>query len=466
MQMTTQSNPCTWYRVIHSLFHHTQQPWRLPADLQHFKRVTMTTPSCSNNNKNKQNAVIMGRKTWDSLPQSFRPLPGRINVVLSRTAAASNFSTTANGNNNNDKNVLWASSLDQAVQLLEEQHNENNNNNNNISLGDIFIIGGGQVYEQAIHGNHEHFRVRKVIYTQVEELSSSSSLEQQQPPPNSSSMSVWADKKFDAFFPELNPAEWTKQPFYHHAQDKDNQENNASGINDDSSSSSSSGGIDTKAGLRYRFWEYNRIRNRQEEQYLDLCRAILGPTGIRRGDRTGTGTLSHFGTQMRFDLRGGVLPLLTTKRTFWRGVAEELLWFIAGNTNANDLAARDIHIWDGNGSRAFLDARGLTSREQGDLGPVYGFQWRHFGAKYVDMHTDYTGQGVDQLADCIDKIKNNPEDRRIIMSAWNPADLDLMALPPCHMFCQFYVSAAAVETRKWQKKVSWESRERILYSLA
>lgn len=110
-----------------------------------------------------------------------------------------------------------------------------------------------------------------------------------------------------------------------------------------------------------------------------------------------------------------------------------------GNTNANDLAAKNIHIWDGNGSREFLDQRGLSHREVGDLGPVYGFQWRHFGAKYVDMHTDYTGQGVDQLAECIDKIKNSPEDRRIIMSAWNPADLDLMALPPCHMFCQFYV---------------------------
>ena len=103
------------------------------------------------------------------------------------------------------------------------------------------------------------------------------------------------------------------------------------------------------------------------------------------------------------------------------------------------MAEKDIHIWDGNGSREFLDRRGLSHREAGDLGPVYGFQWRHFGAKYVDMHTDYSGQGVDQLADCIDKIINNPEDRRIIMSAWNPADLEEMALPPCHMFCQFYV---------------------------
>jgi dihydrofolate reductase/thymidylate synthase len=110
-----------------------------------------------------------------------------------------------------------------------------------------------------------------------------------------------------------------------------------------------------------------------------------------------------------------------------------------GNTNANDLAAKDIRIWDGNGSRDFLDSRGLGHREVGDLGPVYGFQWRHFGATYGTMHDDYTGKGVDQLAECIDKIKNNPEDRRIILSAWNPADLELMALPPCHMFCQFYV---------------------------
>lgn len=103
------------------------------------------------------------------------------------------------------------------------------------------------------------------------------------------------------------------------------------------------------------------------------------------------------------------------------------------------MAEKDIHIWDGNGSREFLDSRGLGHREEGDLGPVYGFQWRHFGAQYKTMHDDYSGQGVDQLAECIDKIKNNPEDRRIIMSAWNPAALSEMALPPCHMFCQFYV---------------------------
>jgi dihydrofolate reductase/thymidylate synthase len=189
--------------------------------------------------------------------------------------------------------------------------------------------------------------------------------------------------------------------------------------------------------LTYQFLTYTRD-NKEEKQYLDLIRTIMHK-GIQRGDRTGTGTLSQFGAQMRFSLRDGQLPLLTTKRTFWRGVAEELLWFVSGSTNANVLAQKDIHIWDGNGSQEFLQSRGLGHREPGDLGPVYGFQWRHFGAKYQDMHTDYTGQGVDQLKDCIQKIIQNPEDRRIIMSAWNPADLNEMALPPCHMFCQFYV---------------------------
>jgi dihydrofolate reductase/thymidylate synthase len=100
---------------------------------------------------------------------------------------------------------------------------------------------------------------------------------------------------------------------------------------------------------------------------------------------------------------------------------------------------KDIHIWDGNGSKDFLTKLGLGHREEGDLGPVYGFQWRHFGAEYTDMHADYTGKGVDQLAQVIHTIKTNPNDRRIVLTAWNPADLGIMALPPCHMFCQFYV---------------------------
>ncbi|KAG5945326.1 Thymidylate synthase [Claviceps monticola] len=184
-------------------------------------------------------------------------------------------------------------------------------------------------------------------------------------------------------------------------------------------------------------------KRHEEYQYLDLIREILDE-GEVRPDRTGTGTISIFAPRpLKFSLnRDGVpiLPLLTTKRVFLRAVIAELLWFIEANTSSLALSNAGVKIWDGNGSREFLDNLGLTHREVGDLGPVYGFQWRHFGAEYVDAKTDYSGKGVDQLADVIDKIKNKPYDRRIIMSAWNARDLHLMALPPCHVFAQFYVS--------------------------
>ncbi|KAF2002310.1 thymidylate synthase [Amniculicola lignicola CBS 123094] len=188
----------------------------------------------------------------------------------------------------------------------------------------------------------------------------------------------------------------------------------------------------------------------EEYQYLDLIRDILRD-GEHRPDRTGTGTYSIFApSQMKFTLSRPstnpsqppelILPLLTTKRVFLRAVVGELLWFIEGCTSSKPLSEAGIKIWDGNGSRAFLDNVGLAHHEEGDLGPVYGFQWRHFGAEYKGCDADYTGQGVDQLAEVIDKLKNKPYDRRIILSAWNPADLKKMALPPCHMFAQFYVS--------------------------
>ncbi|KAF1811978.1 thymidylate synthase [Eremomyces bilateralis CBS 781.70] len=187
----------------------------------------------------------------------------------------------------------------------------------------------------------------------------------------------------------------------------------------------------------------------EEYQYLDLIREIL-ERGEHRPDRTGTGTYSIFAPpQLRFSLSKPsadpssptlLLPLLTTKRVFLRAVIAELLWFVSGATSSKPLSDQGVKIWDGNGSRAFLDSVGLSHREEGDLGPVYGFQWRHFGAEYKDARTDYTGQGVDQLAEVIHKLKNTPYDRRIILSAWNPADLKKMALPPCHMFAQFYVS--------------------------
>ena len=154
-------------------------------------------------------------------------------------------------------------------------------------------------------------------------------------------------------------------------------------------------------------------KNHDELQYLNLIQRIID-NGNAKGDRTGTGTMSLFGAQMRFDLRDGTFPLLTTKKVFWRGIAEELFWqqiqiylaehhknhfniffflhrFIRGSTDAKELQEKNVRIWDANGSRAFLDNLGFTDREEGDLGPVYGFQWRHFGAEYVDTKADYSG---------------------------------------------------------------------------
>ncbi|KAI9437433.1 thymidylate synthase [Lactarius indigo] len=149
-------------------------------------------------------------------------------------------------------------------------------------------------------------------------------------------------------------------------------------------------------------------------------------------DRTGTGTISLFAPpSLRFSLADSTLPLITTKKTFLRGIIEELLWFVKGKTDSTLLSQKGVKIWDGNGSKEFLEKRGLGHRRAGDLGPVYGFQWRHFGAEY----------GVDQLREVIRKIIEDPADRRIILSAWNPAgsvNIPLMALPPCHMMCQFY----------------------------
>ncbi|KAK5781293.1 thymidylate synthase PWA37_004726 [Arxiozyma heterogenica] len=180
--------------------------------------------------------------------------------------------------------------------------------------------------------------------------------------------------------------------------------------------------------------------NKEEDQYLQLCQRII-EEGEFRPDRTGTGTYSLFAPpQLRFDLSNGKFPLLTTKKVFTKGIILELLWFIAGCTDGNKLSEQGVKIWDGNGSREYLDKLGLTDRKVGDLGPIYGFQWRHFGAKYKTCDDDYSGQGVDQLKDVIWKLKNNPYDRRIIMSAWNPPDFPQMALPPCHVFSQFYVN--------------------------
>ena len=189
----------------------------------------------------------------------------------------------------------------------------------------------------------------------------------------------------------------------------------------------------------------------EEYQYLNHVRNIINQTSPLRYDRTHTGTLSTFGLTMKFNLRNNQFPLLTTRKLFFKGIVEELLWFISGNTNGKTLKEKGVKIWDANGSRSYLDSIGLKDREVDDLGPVYGFQWRHFGAEYKDIHTNYQGQGIDQLANIINTIKTNPNDRRMILTAWNPTDLNKMALPPCHLLCQFYVNNGELSCQLYQR---------------
>ncbi len=194
------------------------------------------------------------------------------------------------------------------------------------------------------------------------------------------------------------------------------------------------------------------------KQYLDLCKKILNE-GHWKDDRTGTGTYSIFGYQMRFDLQKG-FPLLTTKKVFLRGIIHELLWFINGDTNIKYLVDNNVHIWDDWAYKNYTlskDYKGETIEEfaeliknadkdssfvktYGELGPVYGRQWRNFNE-----------QGVDQLENLINQIKTNPSSRRLIISAWNPCEVDQMALPPCHSFMQFYVNEGKLSCQLYQR---------------
>jgi thymidylate synthase len=177
----------------------------------------------------------------------------------------------------------------------------------------------------------------------------------------------------------------------------------------------------------------------EEQQYLDLIRTIIEQGSDEKG-RNGNVRV-HIGASMRFSLKDNKIPFLTTKRLAWKTCLKELFWFIKGDTNNKHLKEQNVHIWDDNGSRDFLDSRGLTHLEEDDLGPVYGHQWRHFNAGYTNCHEDYAGTGVDQLAEVIKALKDPDQrtSRRLIVSAWNPCQLNEMALPPCHLLMQFNV---------------------------
>ena len=181
----------------------------------------------------------------------------------------------------------------------------------------------------------------------------------------------------------------------------------------------------------------------EEYQYLNLLQRILDQGHWEEG-RNGK-TKSVFGEMMRFSLQNGKIPILTTKKTAWKTCLKELLWFIRGDTDNKILQEQNVHIWDGNAAKEFMESRGLGDYPDGKLGPIYGYQWRHYNASYNPLtgkpNEGDAADGIDQLQQIITALKNPKErfSRRLIMTAWNPCQLDEMVLPPCHIVCQFNV---------------------------
>jgi thymidylate synthase len=168
--------------------------------------------------------------------------------------------------------------------------------------------------------------------------------------------------------------------------------------------------------------------------------------GTKKGDRTGTGTLSHFGAQLRFDLTSG-FPLLTTKKVHFKSIIYELLWFLTGSTHVDYLQQHNVRIWN---EWATASQTARFNRPEGDLGPIYGHQWRNYGAsKAVDG--SYTNDGIDQITNVINQIKTNPNSRRLIVSGWNPSEADQVALPPCHTMFQFFVADNKLSCQLYQR---------------
>ena len=327
-----------------------------------------------------KNIVIMGYNTWLSLPPSKRPLKNRMNIVL-----------TQNRRDHIEEN--------ENLKVLDSLFNAIDWCNTN-GTGRVFIIGGESIYEQC-YLQHQN-KINTIYLTKFIDDTNSHN---------------------GKFFPieVLNKMTLLKE----------------SSRNEECEVLSEGKYIKKELKTIYKTFQNNFMINVEENNYLNLLKKI-----INEGNLTQTRnsfTLNTFGERMIFDMNNG-FPLLTTKKMGYKTILRELLWFIRGSTSNQELIDKNVHIWAQNSSRGFLDSRGLDY-EEGDLGPVYGFQWRHSGAEYVNCHTDYTGLGVDQLKNVIHLIKTDPHSRRIIMNAWNPSDLDKMALPPCHVMCQFYVNS-------------------------
>ena len=364
-------------------------------DLKYFYKVTTDKYPEGN-----LNIVIMGYKTWNSIPASKRPLKNRMNIVLTK--------------NNKDKieeneNIKVLESLFDAIDWC-----------NTNETGRVFIIGGESIYTQCYL---EHMnRINNIYLTRFYDNFQCQKMDTKSFPYEMlSHMDLISTESVNTECEIYNNGPYKKE----------------------------------NLEVLYLIYQNKTTQNKEEINYLNILDKIMRE-GIRTESRNSI-TYSTFGERMVFNMDNG-FPLLTTKKMGYKTILRELLWFIRGSTSNQELLDKNVHIWSQNSTREFLDSRGLNY-EEGDLGPVYGFQWRHSGAEYKDCHTDYSGLGVDQLQNVINLIKNDPKSRRIIMNAWNPQDIDKMALPPCHVMCQFHVD---LENKKLNCQVYQRSGDMFL----
>jgi len=321
-------------------------PWpRSRKDMAFFKEKT------------EGHIVIMGRKTFDSLPKSRRPLVKRLNLVLTSEERE------------DTEFLVHFTSVSAVVRYVGALKTDRK----------AFVIGGWNIYKQFLD-----LKLVDVIWHTLfrDEYK--------------------CDTIFDTSYLEDYSETWTNE--------------------------------DTLIFTKYEY------RNQEELNYLTHINNIRN-NGNYRENRTGVNTYSVFcPKQLRFNLRNGVFPLLTTKKCVLRQIFVELQFYLSGKSDSKILEEQKVFVWKGNTNREFLDERGLSHYKEGDMGPSYSFNFRHYGAPYKGCDENYDGKGFDQVAYCIDQIRNNPTSRRIIINLWNPFVMNEMSLPPCMFLYQFYVN--------------------------
>lgn len=332
-------------------------PWTIPEDIKYFKKLTKETSK-----DEYMNAVIMGRRTWQSIPEKFRPLSKRINIIVSTTLEAPDL-----------PNTYVVDSYEGAVRLTDTFE----------QIENTFVIGGTSLFNTSVDDS----RLRHVYMTRYNK----------------------EHRDADVTFPT---------------------DKVVSTMRLESSTKSETNDLLT--------YEVYTKPNMEEKAMLQMMNDIL-TKGVKNPDRTGVGTLSVFGRQLRYDLTSS-FPLMTSRKAYLRQILEEFKFIMSGSTDVTKLQERNVHIWDGNTTREFLDKRGLTHLPEHDMGPTYGFAMRHFGATYETCKSDYKGKGFDQLQYVIDTIRTDPTSRRIRVSIWDPTHLSDVALTPCLNQFDFYVN--------------------------